>query len=136
MLKMQDRIKRVIFVLCVVILLSACACSAGSASKIRSGEVLHIVVCWLKQPGDIDQRGKLISATENLKDIPGVLEIRAGEVLPSDRMAVDKSFDVAFVFRFKDEAALRSYEQNPIHVAAVEEVLKPLVSRIVIYDAR
>jgi hypothetical protein len=39
------------------------------------------------------------------------------------------------VIRFKDEAALRAYDSNPIHQSAVREVLRPLAKKLVIYDA-
>ncbi len=112
------------------------ACGASQATQGSAEEVIHVVVCWLKQPGNLEQRKELIGAAKALKEIPGVLEIRSGEVVPSERLGVDSSFDVAFVFRFEDEAALRSYENHPIHLKAVSETLKPLVSKFVIYDLR
>jgi hypothetical protein len=38
--------------------------------------------------------------------------------------------------QFRSEQALRDYDQNPIHVQAVKEVLQPLVKKFVIYDFR
>ena len=50
------------------------------------------------------------------------------------RPVVDSSFDVAVVVTFEDEAALRAYDAHPTHKQAVEEVLRPLVGKLVIYD--
>jgi hypothetical protein len=38
------------------------------------------------------------------------------------------------VILFKDRAALKAYETHPIHKQAVETVLRPTTSRILIYD--
>lgn len=99
-------------------------------------EVTHIVVCWLKNPANAADRAQLINESRNLGHIPGVVSVSAGTVLPSDRAAVDSSFDVAIVMKFKDEAALVSYSKNPMHLAAVERTLKPLVAKYVVYDFR
>jgi hypothetical protein len=37
---------------------------------------------------------------------------------------------------FRDESALRAYDGHPRHKKAVDEVLRPLVARLVIYDFR
>jgi hypothetical protein len=62
--------------------------------------------------------------------------VSAGTTLPSTRPAVDSSFDVAVVMTFRDESALRAYDAHPSHKKAVDEVLRPLVARLVIYDFR
>jgi hypothetical protein len=41
---------------------------------------------------------------------------------------------VAVVMTFKDEASLHAYDAHPRHTKAVDEVLRPLVARLVIYD--
>ena len=52
------------------------------------------------------------------------------------RDVVDDSFDLGLVMRFTDEQALADYLVNPIHVAAVEELLLPNAANVVIYDVR
>lgn len=99
-----------------------------------TGEVQHVVLCWLKSPGDRMARAQLIGTSLGFQDLPGVVAVSAGEPLPSDRPQVDGSFDVAIVMTFRDEAALRAYERHPAHKKAVEEVLRPLTARVVVYD--
>src|SRR5439155_8139096 len=96
----------------------------------------NVVVCWLKEPGNDRQRNQLIAASESFRQIPGVKEVVAGPPLPSTRPAVDSTFDVAVVIRFRDQKALDDYEAHWRHRWAVEHVLKPLVSHYAIYDIR
>jgi hypothetical protein len=97
--------------------------------------VKHVVVCWLKTPGDEAARKQVIDESRAfLGVIPGLLDVAAGPALPSTRPAVDSSFDVAVVMTFKDEASLRAYDTHARHKQAVDRVLRPLVSRLVIYD--
>lgn len=124
----------------LVLLVSACSkpepvASAPAAPPGRvPGLVQHIVICWLKQPGDPMARAQLIGTSLAFKDLPGVVEVTAGTALPGGRDVVDASFDVAIVMTFRDEAALRAYERHPVHKKAVQEILLPLVERHIIYD--
>lgn len=110
------------------------ACSKPSQNTPSTGTVQHIVICWLKEPGNEMARAQLIGTSLGFKDLPGVVDVSAGTPLPSDRKEVDGSFDVALTMTFRDEAALRAYEKHPAHKKAVEDVLKPLVARFVVYD--
>jgi hypothetical protein len=116
----------------VPILTLAIVC-AGCQSTRETG-VTHLVVCWLKSPGDESARQRVIDESRSLKAIPGVIHVSAGRVLPSTRPIVDSTFDVAIVMKFRDERALEDYAQHPIHLGAVERTLKPLVARYVVYD--
>jgi hypothetical protein len=109
--------------------------TAGEAQgELARGTESHIVVCWLKEPGNAEQRRQVIERSKAFREIPGVVSVAAGTPLPSIRPVVDSSFDVAVVIRFRDEAAMRAYGTNPIHQQAVREVLNPLVKKMVIYD--
>lgn len=106
----------------------------ASTCERPAGTVQHVVVVWLKEPGDAAARAKLIETAQGLESIPGIVSLRVGEPLASDREVVDDSFDVALVIDFTDAAALAAYDTHPDHVRAVEEVLAPLSERIVVYD--
>jgi hypothetical protein len=98
-------------------------------------QVQHIVVCWLKQPGNAEARKKLIDASYDFRrSISGLTDVTAGAPLPSGRPNVDQSFDVAIVMSFKDVNALADYQSSPQHQNAVKEILRPLTSRVIIYD--
>jgi hypothetical protein len=100
----------------------------------KTGTVAHVVLCWLKAPGEENGRRKIIAASNTFKQIPGVLSVTAGPALPSTRPIVDSSFDVGVVILFKDRESLRAYDTHPIHKEAVEKVLRPLAGKIQVYD--
>lgn len=94
----------------------------------------HVVLCWLKEPGNLDHQSKIIEATKTFRDIPGVLDAQAGTTVPSNRAIVDDSFDVGILIIVADEDSLRSYLEHPVHQEAKNEILVPLVDKIVVYD--
>ncbi len=96
--------------------------------------VHHIVLCWLKEPGDRTQRQELMEQTRRLREIPGVREIRVGESIPSDRPIVDDSFDVGIVMTFDNVADMNRYLRHPQHRWALQEKILPLTRRILVYD--
>jgi hypothetical protein len=118
------KIEKLCAVLFVLFLCTAC----------QQARVSHVVVCWLKQPGNEMARQQLIDDSKSFTKIPGIVHVSAGRPIPSTRPAVDASFDVAIVMKFKDEQSLATYASHPIHLAAVERTLKPLVAKYVVYD--
>ncbi len=105
----------------------------GSAS-VQAQPVVHIVLLWLKQPGDSAQRQQLIQASQRLRQIPGIQRLQLGEAVTSERDIVDDSFDVALVFTFEDETAMKSYLIHPLHKKIVKQDIKPLVLRLRVHD--
>ena len=114
----------------LLVLVAGCA----SMQSRPDATVTHVVVCWLKNPGDAASRQRLIDASKEFRTIPGVRGVVTGTVLPGTRPTVESTFDVAVVIDFEDEAALRAYDQHPTHKRAVQEVLQPLVARFIVYD--
>jgi hypothetical protein len=104
-------------------------CAADEARPVE-----HVVIVWLKDSGNVEQRAKILDESIVLQSIPGVVSIKSGQVIASERSIVDSSFDVALIVSFSDRAALDAYLVHPVHVQLVEETLKPLVARIQVYD--
>lgn len=96
--------------------------------------VSHVVVVWLKEPGNTQMREQFINASRALETLPGVLSRHVSAVIPSDRPKVDDTFDVAVTVTFKNAAALKNYMQNQKHKDMLNKQLKPLVNRIVVYN--
>lgn len=96
----------------------------------------HVVLCWLKEPGNKTDRKKIIEVTKLFNDIPGVINATAGEVVMSDRDIVDDSYDVGILIVTKNENELQKYLDHPIHQKAKKDVLVPLVDKILVYDFR
>jgi hypothetical protein len=94
----------------------------------------HVVLCWLKEPGNQTDRKKIIEVTKLFNDIPEVINARAGEVVMSARDIVDDSYDVGILIVTKNENQLQKYLDHPIHQKAKKDVLVPLVEKILVYD--
>lgn len=119
----------------LVVALSLASC-AGIAPPAARGTVDHVVLIWLKRPGNEADRQAVRAAADELRAIPGIRFLDHGTPLASDRPVVDDSFDVGLVMRFDSAASLQSYETHPVHVAKVKEVLLPLSRKILVYDVR
>ena len=102
--------------------------------KQADGPVTHVVLVWLKDPGNAAMRSKFVAASKALNDLPGIVNRQVGIVMPSDRAIVDDTFDVGMTVTLKNKKAMQAYMQNPKHKKIVQEQLKPMVNRIVIYD--
>ncbi len=111
--------------------------TVGCVSTHHSGrkqELSHVVLCWLKEPGNTEHRDQIINISRTFKKIPGVLEVRAGEVIASDRLIVDDSFDVGILVIVPDTKRLQEYLDHPIHQDAKRDILLPLVEKVLVYD--
>jgi Stress responsive A/B Barrel Domain len=109
------------------------ASCAGIAPPAESGSVDHVVIVWLKRPGNAKDQQKLIEIGRDLRVIPGLRFLDSGTALPSERPTVDDSFDIGYVMRFDSPAALEAYAVHPVHVKAKDELVR-LSSRILVYD--
>ena len=96
--------------------------------------IQHVVLCWLKEPGNHLHRNQIIEVSKTFRNIPSVLEVRVGEVIESDRAIVDDSFDVAILVVVPDRKCLQDYLYHPLHQTAKKKVLLPLVEKVVVYD--
>ena len=124
----------VLFAIAVTGLLPSCA-HLGSSSGTRPGNVEHVVLVWLNEPGNVQVKGRIIETARTFpREIPGILSLSVGDAVPSPRDVVDDSFDLGLVVRFRDKAAMNAYEKHPVHVKAVKEVLAPNVSKLKVYD--
>ena len=94
----------------------------------------HVVICWLKEPGNDQHRQQIVEVSKSFRNIPGVLEVRAGQVVASDREIVDDSFDVAILVIVPDQKRLAEYLAHPVHQKAKKDALIPLVDKIIVYD--
>ena len=118
------------FTALLVAALQSCAMIAPPA---KQGSVDHVVLVWLKRPGNEQDKQVLVSLGRELRAIPGIRFLDSGTALPSDRPTVDDSFDIGYVMRFDSPAALEAYAVHPIHVKAKEDLVR-LGCRILVYD--
>ncbi len=118
----------------VLVLFLLPACQQGKDHPDLTSKVHHVVVCWLNEPGNKEARHKIIEASRGFSSIPGVINVRAGRAIQSERKIVDSSFDIAIYLSFENKQKLQDYLAHPIHKNAVKEILKPLVRKIIVYD--
>ena len=105
------------------------------AEEFKNDEpVYHIDLIWLKTYRNEMRINKIINASKELKNIPGVLEVTTGKVLRSSRVIVDDTFDVSVIIKFASKDYLNDYLVHPIHVKIANEVIKPLANKITVYD--
>ena len=106
---------------------------AGLGTR-HDGALQHVVLIWLKDAGNAEQRARIIEVSKSFRNIPGVLDVQAGKAVASERDIVDDSFDVGILVVVPDERRLREYLDHPIHQKAKNDVLVPLVEKILVYD--
>ena len=122
---------------CIAILLILGFISSAGHTKefINEEPVYHVVLIWLKTYRNEMRINKIISASKELKNIPGVLEVSTGKVLRSSRVIVDDTFDVSIISKFASKEYLKDYLVHPIHIKIANEVIKPLANKITVYDS-
>ncbi len=124
---------RLLFSLLIFLVVTACVTSQNNESQTKS-KLVHVVLIWLKQPGNIEHRERIINVSQGLKEIPTVQKISVGQPVTSNRKIVDDSFDVGLTMTFKSIEDMQRYLAHPMHRNAVEDVLKPLAAEIKVYD--
>lgn len=107
-------------------------CGAAAPSR---GRITHVVIFWLKRPENVADRAALVRASASFREMPGILSVEIGHALPVRRPGIEQHFDLSVVFTFQDQAALRRFERDPRHAAAIASVLKPLVKRYVVFNS-
>ena len=116
----------------LLIFMSFTGC-AGLGTR-QDGALQQVLLVWLKHAGTAQQQAKIIEVSKSFRDIPGVLDVQAGKAVASDRGIVDDSFDVGILVVVPDERRLREHLDHPIHQKAKNDVLLPLVEKILVYD--
>lgn len=100
--------------------------------------VHHLVVVWLKQPGEESLRQRYIDESKALAKLPGVLAYDAGTPARIQRghasSALDESYDVAITGVFENQPAFEAFLRHPEYTRVAREVLRPLVERYRVYD--
>jgi hypothetical protein len=114
------------------VFLSGCASAPKTA---KAGKLYHVGLVWLKEPGNVEHRQKIVEAAHSfVREIPEVEFLSVGQTVPKRNQLVDASFDICFVMRLEDKAALDRYGKHPVHQKAAQEVFLPLSQKILFYD--
>src|ERR1041385_4855199 len=118
--------------LAITLFLPGCATAPQPA---KAGKLYHVGLVWLKEPGNTEHRQKIIEAAHSFaRAIPEVEFLSVGKTLPAMSSWHDASYDICFVMRLENKAALDRYAKNPVHEKAAKEVLIPLLHEVLFYD--
>src|SRR5436853_3297765 len=127
-----------VFRMPVVILLCCTAFSLTSAgaqaATARSRQVTHVMLFWLKRPGNVDDQNYLLRALRTLRRVRGVSDMRVGRPLLVDRPGLEESFDLGVVLIFRDREALEKFQRDQQPEKAIDAMLRSLVRRYSIYN--
>lgn len=111
------------------------ASAAPTVGLVKKYPILHHALFWLKNPGSIEDRDKLVAGVKSLGKIEQIKELRVGIVASTEkRDVVDNSWAVSEVMIFKDLASQATYQNHPIH----QEFIKThshLWEKVIVYDA-
>jgi len=129
-----DKNMKKILVLVQIVLLGFFSSFSSSVLAEGNKKITHVVMVWLKQPGNEADKTAFIKASEELNKLPGIISRHVGVVKASDRSIVDDTFDVAVTVTMKNKAALDAYLNHPKHKKILKEQIKPLTNRVVAYD--
>ena len=118
----------------ILIIFGFATSSSYAEEFVNEKPVYHVVLIWLKTYRNEMRINKIINASKELKNIPGVLEVSTGKVLRSARVIVDDTFDVSIIIKFASKEYLKDYLVHPIHIKIANEIIKPLANKITVYD--
>jgi hypothetical protein len=125
------RMRVPILLICLALSLTS---SNAPAANARSGQVTHVMLFWLKRPGNVDDQNFLLRALRTLRRVRGVNDVRVGRPLPVDRPGLEQSFDLGVVVIFRDRETLEKFEHDPRRREALDAMLQPLVRRYIVYN--
>src|SRR5947208_4048307 len=124
------RMPVVISLCCIAFSLTSTGAQAAPA---RSGQVTHVMLFWLKRPGNVDDQNYLLRALRTLRRVRGVSDVRVGRPLLVDRPGLEESFDLGVVLIFRDREALEKFQRDQQPEKAIDAMLRSLVRRYSIY---
>jgi hypothetical protein len=108
---------------------------AANSSKNMSIEnkFIHHVYFWLKNPGNKEDRAKLIEGLKKMGKIKTIKSYHIGQPAATSRDVIDGSYAISWFTMFDNAADQDSYQVDPIHKKFVEEC-SPLWSKVIVYD--
>ncbi len=125
------RMRIAMFLTCVALSLAP---GGAQAIATRSGQVTHVMLFWLKRPGNVDDQNYLLRALRTLRRTRGVNDMRVGRSLPVNRPSVEQSFDLGVIMTFRDREALEKFERGQQREQAINAMLGPLVRQYTVYN--
>ncbi len=97
--------------------------------------IAHYVLFWLREDLNEQERKDFTGFFEELKKVPTVHSLHYGPAAPThQRDVVDNSFSYNLLVFFKSMDDINTYEDHPIHLAAIEKYSKNW-TKVVVHDS-
>lgn len=119
---------------------AAAAVGAGTVVKAAPRKaankipIVHHVFFWLKNPGSVADRDKLVEGVKTLSKIETIQELHVGIVASTEkRDVVDNSWGVSELMFFKDLAGQATYQTHPVHLEFIKNY-SHLWEKVIVYD--
>lgn len=94
----------------------------------------HVVIFWT-DPQNPAAADSLIAGIQRcLPGIPGIIHFHVGTMVSSHRPVVDQTYQVGLSIVFQDKKSQDDYQVHPLHQEFVEQFLKRLSKKVVVYD--
>lgn len=96
--------------------------------------LVHHVFFWLKNPGSVEDRNKLIEGVKSLSKIETIRMIHVGVPASTEkRDVVDNSYSVSELMLFDDLQGQQTYQDHPLHQKFIKDCAH-LWDKVVVYD--
>jgi len=109
---------------------------AANSSNTMSIEnkFIHHVYFWLKDPGNKEDRAKLVEGLKKLSKVKTIKSFHIGQPAATSRDVIDGSYAISWFTLFDNAADQESYQVDPIHKKFIEEC-SHLWSKVIVYDS-
>ena len=103
--------------------------------KKLTGDFVHMVFFWLKNPGnEADRQQFLHELTSFLDETEVIVAKHIGTPAPTNRPVIDSSYTFSLVVTFRDGADQDIYQEHPAHKRFIANAAV-LWERVQVYDS-
>ena len=109
--------------------------AGDAAAPVPAGaKLVHHVLFWLKNPGSVADRDRLVAGLKTLRGIDVIRGLQIGVPAPTEqRDVVDASFAVSELMFFDNAADQKVYQDHPLHQAFIA-ACSHLWDKVIVYD--
>ena len=123
------------FITTAAVLGTGVAASAIPTNIPGKKQLVHHVFFWLKNPGSIADRDKLVEGVKTLAKIGSIRKLHVGVLASTEkREVVDTSWQVSELMFFDNVEGQNTYQSHPVHLTFIEKY-SHLWAKVVVYDA-
>ena len=111
----------------------AAALKSNTIFAQKKGMFIHHVYFWLKNPGNKEDKAKLVEGLKKLSKVKTIKNFYIGQPAATRREVIDSSYDISWLLFFENPADQDSYQTDPVHLKFVEEC-SSLWNKVTVYD--